>query len=839
MAVSRPPSYLLVFLIGLLAFSCIAGLYLFEALYIPKLRQLERHEKSIYILSEIFGQISNGARHNSGLLIASDSDKAMIRNMVMELLVKDEGIRMASYKSEEVEKLEQRLDGLMKELKRIQNLVDNRKHYVIDKPTTKLTAVTKSNELTKAHVEPTSVKASSKPWRDDFQCGVGWPSDDGSQQKAECNPDGQFPCCSASGWCGISRLHCECAGCIDYRQIHSTEVTVPATRDKRIAIVIPYRDRESHYQKFERHLADFVRELNVENKRNQEFHVFLIEQFDNQLFNRGWLFNVGFREVMRSMGDGPPDCIVMQDVDNLPMSGVDFGSCTTPTQLSSEIECWGWSVPYPGNILRPPKGHGKFLCLHDSDHTPRRRPADDKPMWERLQRVRSGDMIWRSDGINNVEYVLRNEFVKSNDSIIFAGRQLQDTSVNSTARGFTLHWKSVASKKTAVETTEERIYLIVRRELCGSQTDLRIGIKKVPSDLDELRELLPEQCKRREDIRFLAIDFNRQLGTVIDHQWRLQRFIRTLPSLHKGSIHALSRDVLAQALEKGKCKNRRYIRDFPACIGQANDASGSGMKHRINVGTDWCGDQGWTHLLGFKVLHLDDVKYVPSEDLTAICISVSPQGWVYRFIEIKEATRVQCPSGYDERSRKTWNDEKIMYVRKSSRGEPICVGFLSSGGHSRWMAAAVGRSGSCDQEGYVHEFTFNSVTETYIPPLQELCIKSVGDRFRAPPRDENCPEENSLRVLRNSVDPEIVSAAVPLCLDDSGNLILQRIQDCKGHTTLFALEESKYGQATAWCLTDSSLKQGSCGTANGSSVVSIELEDVDENIVTFIDDAIL
>ncbi|EER02811.1 beta-1,4-galactosyltransferase, putative [Perkinsus marinus ATCC 50983] len=120
------------------------------------------------------------------------------------------------------------------------------------------------------------------PWRSDFKCGSGWPSDDGKREKSECNPDGEFPCCSTSG----------------------------------------YRDRESHYKKFERHFADFVRELNVENRRNQEFHIFLIEQFDNQLFNRGWLFNVGFTEALRSLNEKPPDCIVMQDVDNLPMSGI-------------------------------------------------------------------------------------------------------------------------------------------------------------------------------------------------------------------------------------------------------------------------------------------------------------------------------------------------------------------------------------------------------------------------------------------------------------------------------------------------------------------------------------
>jgi len=30
-----------------------------------------------------------------------------------------------------------------------------------------------------------------------------------------CDPDGNQPCCSVSGWCGNSPEHCRCKGCID------------------------------------------------------------------------------------------------------------------------------------------------------------------------------------------------------------------------------------------------------------------------------------------------------------------------------------------------------------------------------------------------------------------------------------------------------------------------------------------------------------------------------------------------------------------------------------------------------------------------------------------------
>ena len=46
------------------------------------------------------------------------------------------------------------------------------------------------------------------------------------------------------------------------------------------------------------------------------------------------------------------DCVVMHDIDILPTPVVDYGWCIYPNQLSGEIECWGWSVPYPDNAAR-------------------------------------------------------------------------------------------------------------------------------------------------------------------------------------------------------------------------------------------------------------------------------------------------------------------------------------------------------------------------------------------------------------------------------------------------------------------------------------------------------
>lgn len=55
-------------------------------------------------------------------------------------------------------------------------------------------------------------------FRSDFKCGPGAP-DLPDDQVVECNPRSRMPCCSSLGWCGITRTHCVCSTCVDYRKV--------------------------------------------------------------------------------------------------------------------------------------------------------------------------------------------------------------------------------------------------------------------------------------------------------------------------------------------------------------------------------------------------------------------------------------------------------------------------------------------------------------------------------------------------------------------------------------------------------------------------------------------
>jgi hypothetical protein len=104
---------------------------------------------------------------------------------------------------------------------------------------------------------------------------------------------------------------------------------------KKLSIVVPYRDRKSHLDNFIPYMEKFLSDDEI------DYNIFIIEQFDDKPFNRAKLLNVGFKE---SEGF---DYFVFHDVDMLPLDS-DYEFPDGPTHLSSEVEQFGWGLPYDG-----------------------------------------------------------------------------------------------------------------------------------------------------------------------------------------------------------------------------------------------------------------------------------------------------------------------------------------------------------------------------------------------------------------------------------------------------------------------------------------------------------
>ena len=109
------------------------------------------------------------------------------------------------------------------------------------------------------------------------------------------------------------------------------------------AILIPYRDRPFHLELFLEYMGPYLHT----HFPHAHFTLWIIEQDDQELFNRAWLANVGLREIVSQAPQ--TSCVIFHDVDLVPnmTSHVPYTTCQWPVQLGSELEHFNWSVPYP------------------------------------------------------------------------------------------------------------------------------------------------------------------------------------------------------------------------------------------------------------------------------------------------------------------------------------------------------------------------------------------------------------------------------------------------------------------------------------------------------------
>ncbi|VDN31839.1 unnamed protein product [Gongylonema pulchrum] len=110
----------------------------------------------------------------------------------------------------------------------------------------------------------------------------------------------------------------------------------------RVAIVVPYRDREVHLRIFLHNLHSLL------SKQQLDYAIFIVEQHANETFNRAKLMNVGFAEAMK-LYDW--QCFIFHDVDLLPENDRNIYSCPEqPRHMSVAIDKFKYKLPY-GSIF--------------------------------------------------------------------------------------------------------------------------------------------------------------------------------------------------------------------------------------------------------------------------------------------------------------------------------------------------------------------------------------------------------------------------------------------------------------------------------------------------------
>ena len=79
------------------------------------------------------------------------------------------------------------------------------------------------------------------------------------------------------------------------------------------ALVIPFRSRELHLSIMLPYVIRMLR------KQGNRFKIFLVEQMQNQTFNKAKLLNVGFDLVQKDLVAKNYGCMIVHDVDFIPV----------------------------------------------------------------------------------------------------------------------------------------------------------------------------------------------------------------------------------------------------------------------------------------------------------------------------------------------------------------------------------------------------------------------------------------------------------------------------------------------------------------------------------------
>ena len=80
--------------------------------------------------------------------------------------------------------------------------------------------------------------------------------------------------------------------------------------------------------------------------QNIHYRIYLVNQADDNQFNRAALMNAGFKE---SLKDFNWTCFIFHDVDHLPEDARNLYSCPDqPRHMAVAIDKWNYKMPYRG-----------------------------------------------------------------------------------------------------------------------------------------------------------------------------------------------------------------------------------------------------------------------------------------------------------------------------------------------------------------------------------------------------------------------------------------------------------------------------------------------------------
>jgi len=106
----------------------------------------------------------------------------------------------------------------------------------------------------------------------------------------------------------------------------------------KVAVIVPYRDREEHLKTFILNIHRFLQ------RQQNEYGIYIVEQSGNGPFNRAMLMNVGAAEALKQ---NDYQCFIFHDVDLLPEDDRNLYTCPIqPRHMSVSVDSFMYRLPY-------------------------------------------------------------------------------------------------------------------------------------------------------------------------------------------------------------------------------------------------------------------------------------------------------------------------------------------------------------------------------------------------------------------------------------------------------------------------------------------------------------
>eukprot|EP00079_Xenopus_tropicalis_P038727 XP_017952498.1 PREDICTED: beta-1,4-galactosyltransferase 1-like isoform X4 [Xenopus tropicalis] len=162
---------------------------------------------------------------------------------------------------------------------------------------------------------------------------------------------------------------------------------------QKIAIIIPFRNRESHLRTWLYYMHPFLQQ------QQADYGVYVVEQTEDTLFNRAKLMNVGYSVAIK---DYNYTCFIFTDVDIIPMDGRNLFRCSdNPRHMANSVDKFNFKVVAMGmKVERPDQTIARSKMISH------KRDPGNESTGKSFHLIKKAHERLHKDGLNSLIYTI-------------------------------------------------------------------------------------------------------------------------------------------------------------------------------------------------------------------------------------------------------------------------------------------------------------------------------------------------------------------------------------------------------------------------------------------------